>query len=176
VLRLDVPPELAYGDDPPSDGTGTIRAGDAITYVVEIMAVLPVLRPEDAPLDIDVAPSIDADELRIDDLIDGDGEVVEEGDRVIVAMLLVRGDNQVVIFNSWDQRSPLTIRLDRSLMDGPEPATLPGIFDGVLGARVGGRRAIAMPPELAWGEDGLPTLGLPPGVDLIAIVDILGAY
>lgn len=176
VLRLHIPPDLAYGDAPPADGAGTIRAGDAISYVIEVLAVVPTLRPDDAPIDVDVAPSINATELRIDDLIEGTGKVVEEGDRVVVAMLLARGDNEVIIFNSWDQGNPVTIPLDRSLMDGPDAATLPGIFDGLIGARVGGRRAIAMPPELAWGEDGLPTLGLPPGVDLIAVVDVIGAF
>ena len=33
--RIDIPAELAYGDSPP-EGISTIRAGDALTYVVDV--------------------------------------------------------------------------------------------------------------------------------------------
>lgn len=176
VIRLDIPGEMAYGDDPPGGDAGVLEPNDPLTYVIEVLAVIPALVAEDAPLDLDVPPSIDATELGIDDLVVGDGKVVEEGDTVVLSLLLVRGDNEVVLFNSWDQGNPLVVPLQPELMEGPEPVTLPGIFEGIQGARVGGRRVLSLPPELAWGEDGLPTLGLPPNTDLIVIADVLGAY
>jgi peptidylprolyl isomerase len=176
VVRLDIPGDQAYGDSPPGGDAGVLEPNDPLTYVIEVLAVIPPLTAENAPTDISVPPSIGATELGIDDLVVGDGKVVEEGDTVVLSMLLVRGDNEVVLFNSWDQGTPLLITLQPELMEGPEPVTLPGIFQGVQGARVGGRRVLNLPPELAWGEDGLPTLGLPPNTDLIVIADILGAY
>ena len=54
--------------------------------------------------------------------------------------------------------------------------TLPGIVAGLEGARVGGTRVITIPPELAFGEQGDPGLGLPAGRDLIVVAEVLGVY
>jgi len=175
VLRVDVPADQAFGDNPPAD-VPSIRAGDALTFVIEVLAVVPSIAPEDAPLDVKVEPSTDATEVTTEDLIVGDGKVVEEGDTVVAAVLIARGDNEVVLVNSWHQQTPLVIPLDRALMGGPEPATLPGVFEGIQGARVGGRRVITMPPSEAWGDGGQPALGLPPDTDVIVVADILAAY
>jgi peptidylprolyl isomerase len=176
LFRLDVPSELGFGDEPPVGGQGVIQPDDALTYIIEVLAVTPQLVPADAPLDLSVATSDGAQDLTVDDLIIGDGKVVEEGDTVVVAVLLARGDNLSIFFNSWNQGSPLLIPLDESLMEGDEPITVRGIFDGLQGARVGGRRVMTMPPGLAWGDGGQPALGLPPATDLIVIADVLGAY
>ena len=176
LLRLDVPAELAFGDSPPGGGDGVIQAGDPLTYVIEVRVVTPLLVPEDAPLDLTLPTSVGATEVVIDDLIVGDGKVVEVGDTVIIALLIARGDNLAIFFNSWDRRSPLSIPLDASRMDDPEPVTLPGSFEGLQGARVGGRRVITMPPAAAFGDEGMPTMGLPAGTDVVVVVDILGAY
>lgn len=174
MLRLDVPPELAYGDTPPGDGI--VQPGDALTYVIEVLAVTPVLTPEDAPLDLSLPTSTDALEVTTTDLAEGDGKVVEEGDTVIMAALILRGDNLAIFYNSWDRRAPLRIPLDPALLDSDEPVTLPGIFEGVQGARVGGRRVITMPPSEAFGDEGQPIIGLPANTDVIVVTDILGAY
>jgi FKBP-type peptidyl-prolyl cis-trans isomerase len=42
--------------------------------------------------------------------------------------------------------------------------------------KVGGRRAIIVPPDDAFGPDGNPQLGLPAGADMIIVVDLLGVY
>jgi FKBP-type peptidyl-prolyl cis-trans isomerase len=175
VLRLDVPADDAFGDTPPTV-PDAIRPGDALTFVIEVMAVVPTLAPEDAPLNVSVEPSVDAIEVTTDDLIVGDGKVVEEGDVVVIALLIARGDNEVVLFNSWHQQNPLVIPLEPALMVGDRPATLPGVFEGLQGATVGSRRVITMPPSKAWGDGGNPVLGLPPDTDVIVIADVLAAY
>ncbi|MEZ5298892.1 MAG: hypothetical protein R2697_22210 [Ilumatobacteraceae bacterium] len=43
-----------------------------------------------------------------------------------------------MLFDSWYQGQPLVISLLPELMGGAEPATLPGVFEGLQGARVGG--------------------------------------
>lgn len=175
VIRLDIPADEAFGDTPPAE-LPTIRAGDPLTFVIEVMAVVPELDRADAPLNVNVEPSVDATEVTTEDVIVGDGKVVEEGDVVVVALLIARGDNEVVLVNSWHQGTPLVVPLDRALMAGPEPVTLPGVFEGLQGARVGGRRVITMPPSEAWGDGGQPALGLPPNTDVIVVADILAAY
>lgn len=164
--RLDIPADLAYGDNPPGD---PIKAGDALTFIVDVRAVVPPTRAEDAPLDIDTAPSDGALELSTEELVEGDGHTAVTGDTVLAHLLLVRGDNRVTLFNTWDRGEPLEILLE----DG---YTLPGLQQGITGMSVGGTRILKMPPDLAFGPDGEPGLGLPAGRDLIAIVELVGAW
>ncbi len=42
--------------------------------------------------------------------------------------------------------------------------------------KVGGRRAIVIPPDQGFGAEGNPQLGLPADTDLVMVVDLLGAY
>ena len=175
ILRLDVPagtPGAAAAL--PISGV-TVPADTPLTYVLQVLAVVPVIGPADRP-DVDIEPSVDATDVTVDDVVVGDGKVVEEGDTVLVAMLMLRGDNEVVLFDSWHQRQPLVIPLRPELLGRPEPATLPGVFEGLQGARVGGLRVITMPPEMAFGEGGRPLLGLPPDTDVIVVADIVGAF
>ena len=164
--RLDIPADLAYGDNPPGD---PIKAGDALTFIVDVRAVVRPTRAADAPIDIDTAPSGGALELSVEDYVEGDGHTALTGDTVLAHLLLVRGDNRVTLFNTWDRGEPLEILLE----DG---YTLPGLQQGITGMSVGGTRILKMPPELAFGPDGEPGLGLPAGRDLIAIVELVGAW
>lgn len=166
LLRLDIPNDLAYGDTPPGD---QIAPGDSLSFYVELRAISPAVTAEDAPLSLEVEPSIGATELTTTDVVVGDGATVELGRTAIVHLLLVRGDNEVVLFNTWERGSPLQIVME-------EGQTLPGIFEGLQGATVGTTRVIAMPPELAFGEDGETGIGLPAGTDLIVVAEIVGTY
>lgn len=166
VLKLDVPPDLAYGNAPPGDA---IEAGDALTYVVELHAVIPPLTEADAPLDLVVERSEGAKTLGIVDVTVGDGATIEAGDTAVLHMLLVRGDNLVVMLDTWKRRDPLQVIM-------AEDQTLPGMLDGLLGAKVGGTRVLTLPPDLGFGPQGEPGLGLPAGVDLIVVAEVLGVY
>lgn len=166
VIKLDIPPDLAYGDTPPGD---EIEPGDALTFMIEVRAVIPPVTEADAPLDLEVVPSDGATTLGIVDAALGDGAVVEAGDTAVVHMLLVRGDNLTVMLDTWKRRDPLQIVM-------VEGQSLPGLVQGLEGARVGGTRVLTMPPDLAFGPEGDPGLGLPAGVDLIVVAEIYGVY
>src|SRR5690606_25774891 len=131
--------------------------------------IAPAVTAEDAPLSLQVEPSVGATELTTTDIVVGEGPAVELGRTAIVHLLLVRGDNEVVLFNTWENGSPLQISME-------EGQTLPGIFEGLQGARVGTLRVLAMPPELAFGEGGETGLGLPAGTDLIVVAEVIGTY
>ena len=139
--RLDVPSDLAYGETPPGD---VIQPGDALSYVIEVRVVVPLVTADDAPLDLQIEPSVGALEVTTEDLEVGDGATVELGKTAVVHMLLVRGDNEVVLFNSWERNDPLQI----IMQDG---ATLPGILEGLQGATVGTLRVITVPPDDGFG-------------------------
>ena len=166
LLRLDIPNDLAYGDTPPGD---QIEPGDALSFYVEVRAIIAPVTAADAPLDLQIDPSIGATELTVTDLVVGDGATLQPGDTAIVHVLLVRGDNEVVLFNTWERSDPLQIILE----DGQ---SLPGILQGLEGATVGSLRIITIPPELAFGEAGETSIGLPAGTDLIVVADIVGVY
>ena len=166
VVKLDVPSDLAYGNSPPSDD---IQPGDALTFMVEVRAVVPPVTEADAPLDLLVSPSEGANALGIVDVTIGDGATVAAGDTAVLHMLLVRGDNLTVLLNTWKRSDPLQV----VLADGQN---LPGLIEGIQGARVGGTRVITLPPDLAFGPDGEPGLGLPAGADLIIVAEVFGVY
>ncbi|NNE12034.1 MAG: hypothetical protein HKN41_07280 [Ilumatobacter sp.] len=169
LLKLDIPADLAYGDSPPGGGDGDIEPGDALTFIVEVRAIVPSVTAADAPLDLQIDPSIGATEVTTTVIEQGEGGSVELGDTAVVHLLLVRGDNQVVLFNTWERMDPLQIIME-------EGQTLPGIFEGLQGSQVGSLLAIAMPPDDAFGPDGEASLGLPADVDLIAIAEVVGVY
>lgn len=167
MLRLDIPSRLAYGDNPPAGSV--IAAGDDLSFVVEVRAVIAPTTEADAPLDVALTPSIDALDVTTRDLVVGEGATVEPGDTAVVHMLLVRGDNLTVLFNSWGRDDPVQVVMDVG-------GSLPGVIEGLEGARVGTRRVISMPPDMAFGADGDPGLGLPAATDLIVIAEVVGVY
>jgi peptidylprolyl isomerase len=167
LIRLDIPAELAYGDQPPSE---IIQPGDALTFLTEVRLVAKATTSADAPLDVTVPSSEGATEVTTQDLVVGTGAALQSGQTAVIHAMLVRGDNLVVLTNTWSSNAPTQIQL----VEGG--ATLPGLIEGLLGATVGTRRVITMPPEDAFGEAGAPTQGLPAGTDLIAIVEVLGVF
>jgi len=164
--RLDIPADLAYGDDPPGE---PIKAGDALTFVVDIHAVVAPSVASDAPVDVGIVASDGALGISIDEVVTGEGRVTNPGDTALAHLLLVRGDNLVALFNTWERGEPLEILLE----DG---YTLPGLQEALTGMAVGSTRIVTMPPDLAFGPDGEPGLGLPAGRDLIAVIELLGAW
>ena len=166
VLKLDVPNDLAYGNSPPSED---IKPGDALTFMVEVRAVVPPVTEDDAPLDLVVTPSTGAKTLGVVDVKIGDGATVEKGDTAVLHMLLVRGDNLKVLLDTWKRSFPLQVVV-------AEGQSLPGLIEGIQGARVGGTRVLTLPLDLAFGPDGEPGLGLPAGQDLIVVAEVFGVY
>ncbi len=164
VRRLDIPAELAYGDAPPA---GEIRPGDALTFILEVRAVIPPVTPDQAPLEVDITPSIGAKDVTTVDVTVGTGATVEQGDTALVHLLLVRGDNADVLYNTWDRNELVPVPIG-------EDSPIPGLGKGLEGAQVGSVRVISMPPTLAFGEAGDSQLGLPAGTDLIIVAEVFG--
>jgi len=167
LLKIDIPAEMAYGDTPPPGDV--IESGDALTFVVDVQAVIPAVTTDDAPVDIDIPVSVGATEVTMTDAVDGEGDTIELGDTAVIHLMLIRGDNQVVLFNTWDDGDPLQVVME-------EGATIPGIFDGLQGMAVGGQRVIVMPPDDAFGAAGQGNIGLPADTDLVAVVEVVGVY
>lgn len=61
---------------------------------------------------------------------------------------------------------PITARLNTSQL-------LPGLESGIQGMKVGGRRTITVPADLAYGKDGSPDQGIGADESLIFVVDLV---
>lgn len=163
-LQLDIPSDLAYGEEPRGD---VIGANEALSFVVDVRAVIQAPDPATAPTEPGVPASIDATEVTTVDLVEGDGPAVEAGQTAVLHLVLFRGDNLVALDSTWDGE-PISVPMSEG--------TFPGLLEGLEGMKVGGRRAIVIPPEQGFGAEGSPTIGLPKDTDIIMVVDLLGAY
>lgn len=164
--QIDIPAELAYGDNPP--GGSVIQAGDALTFVVDVRAVIASVTPDDAP-EVDLEPSVGRDGLDTEDVVVGEGPELEDGQTAIAHLVLYRGEDLEVLESTWNFDDPAQIVL-------AEGNAIDGLVQGLVGMRVGGVRIISIPPELAFGEEGIPDAGVPANADVIIVVELLGAY
>ena len=163
-VRLDIPSDLAYGAEARGD---IIGENEALTFLIDVRAVIQPPDPADAPTEAGVPASEGAIETTFVDLVEGDGTELQAGQTGVINYVLFRGDNLVALESSWEAE-PV-----------PVPTAeggFPGFVNGLPGMKVGGRRAIIVPPEDAFGPDGNPGLGLPAGSDMIIVVDLLGVY
>lgn len=164
-LQLDIPPDLAYGDDSPG---GIIEPGDALSFVVDIRAVVPPSDPNDAPV-IDVPLSNGSTELSTQDLVIGDGEAITEGSQVLAQLLVYRGDTGELLDSTWNGSGPVRLIV-------AEGELVPGMYQSLLGVRQGGRRLAVLPFSLAFGAEGSTDLGLPPATDVVLVLDVLAVF
>jgi peptidylprolyl isomerase len=164
--QLDIPNDLAYGDQDKGD---IIKAGDALSFVLDIDAVVSVGDPADAP-DITVTGAANREKIDIQELVKGDGPVAQSGQLVAVQIIAFRADTGEKISSTWEQgAAPFYFKID-------ETGILPGVQLAVDGMAVGGRRQVAVPYLLAFGEDGNPDFGLPAKTDMVLIVDMVAVY
>ncbi|MEN9505765.1 MAG: hypothetical protein RI958_1691 [Actinomycetota bacterium] len=157
--QLDIPADLAYGDNPQGE---IIQAGDALTFVVDVVAVIPKSDPADAPaITIDAGTTFD--ELFIDELTAGSGDPLEDGQTLAFHFIAIRTDTGEQISTSWEtgEVQPL-----------PYTSELPTVLlDGLAGIRLGERRQLGIPYELA--KDAF---NIPEETDLVLVIDAVAIY
>jgi peptidylprolyl isomerase len=102
-------------------------------------------------------------DLQISDLTVGDGTEAKPGDRVEVHYVGVEYDTGEQFDSSWDRGESIEFPL-RGLIQGWQ--------DGIPGMRVGGRRQLVIPPQLAYGPAGAGHRLS--GKTLIFVIDLLG--
>ena len=84
-------------------------------------------------------------ELQVTDLTVGDGAQAEPGAKVLVHYVGVDFETGEEFDSSWNRGEPI---------DFPLRGLIQGWQDGIPGMRVGGRRQLVCPPELAYGPAG----------------------
>jgi len=133
----------------------------------QVPPVEPSVQPEaPAPTEEQPAPTAeDVTELKIEDIKVGNGAEAKSGNLVTVH------------YTGW-----LTdgTKFDSSL-DSGQPFQFPlgagrvisGWDEGVAGMKVGGKRKLTIPPDMAYGEQGSPPV-IPPNATLVFEVELLG--
>jgi peptidylprolyl isomerase len=105
-------------------------------------------------------------DLAIDDLEVGTGPEATAGQAVDVHYVGVSWSSGRQFDASWDRRESFSFRLGAG-------EVIPGWDRGVAGMKVGGRRRLTIPPDLAYGARGAGGV-IGPNETLVFVVDLLG--
>jgi peptidylprolyl isomerase len=115
-------------------------------------------RPEVEPM-MDPAPTT----LTIKDMVIGDGAEAPVGGTVEVHYLGVDYESGEEFDSSWSRGESITFPLQRLIK---------GWQEGIPGMKVGGRRMLICPPEMAYGPAGAGHALS--GRTLVFVIDLLG--
>jgi peptidylprolyl isomerase len=168
----------ACGDDdssnfePPKD----VVTSKTVTQPQPAQAEAPKAKkatPTAGEADIDTKPKVPKGKgsppsnLVVQDLIVGKGKRADANSLVSVQYVGVLFDNGKEFDASWTGKRRGRA-FEFALGAGQ---VIPGWDQGVVGMRVGGRRKLIIPPELAYGAQGFPP-DIPPNSTLIFDVDV----
>ena len=103
--------------------------------------------------------------LEITDVWEGEGAVAKAGDTVQVHYVGVAYSTGEEFDASWNRGEPLQFRLGVGQV-------IAGWDQGVQGMKVGGRRQLIIPPDLADGDRGAAG-AIAPGETLIFVCDLV---
>jgi peptidylprolyl isomerase len=103
--------------------------------------------------------------LVIKDVKKGDGATAEAGKQVTVQYVGVSAVNGRQFDASWDRGEPFSFQLGSG-------GVIPGWDQGVEGMKVGGRRQLVIPPDLAYGAEGSPP-SIGPNETLVFVIDLV---
>lgn len=112
---------------------------------------------------VDASRGGSLDRLIIDDIVVGDGEIVEEGDTVAVRYIGTLQNGQQ-FDNNYLQEAPFEFTVG----DG---RVIKGWERGVVGMKEGGQRILVVPPELGYGKEGYGPI--PGGATLVFAVELI---
>jgi peptidylprolyl isomerase len=104
-------------------------------------------------------------DLQVTDVWEGDGAEAKAGDTVEVHYVGVAFSTGEQFDASWDRGEPLQFQLGVGRV-------IAGWDRGVQGMKVGGRRQLVIPPDLAYGDRGAGR-AIAPGETLIFVCDLV---
>jgi peptidylprolyl isomerase len=120
--------------------------------------------PKEAPK-VEVPDGPPPSELVIEDLEPGDGAEAKSGDQLSVDYVGVDYETKEEFDSSFNTGAPFEFQLGAgSVIDGWD--------QGLEGMKVGGRRQLIVPPDLAYGAAGQPPT-IAPNATLVFVIDLL---
>lgn len=105
------------------------------------------------------------EELVIIDEIEGAGDIVEPGNTVSCHYVGVAFSTGEEFDSSWGRGEPLRFQVGVGMV-------IRGWDEGLLGMKVGGRRRLEIPSEMAYGSRGAGS-AIGPNESLIFVVDLV---
>jgi peptidylprolyl isomerase len=114
--------------------------------------------------EVEVPEGPPPDQLVIEDIVTGEGEEAKAGDQVTVNYVGVDYASGEQFDASWDTGQEFPFRLGAG-------EVIPGWDQGVEGMKVGGRRQLIIPPDLAYGPPGQPP-DIGPNATLVFVIDL----
>jgi peptidylprolyl isomerase len=174
-----LPPEQAHnGEGIPDLGVGP---ADSFVFVIDLKKVFldratgsnvapeagfpsVVTTPEGIP-GVTIPNSPAPTELKVAQLIRGEGEIVQKGQLVTMHYSGFVWDSSEKFDSSWDSGQPGQFQMQ----DG---ALIEGFLSAVVGQSVGSQVIAIIPPALGYGDAGAGTI--PAGATLVFVIDILG--
>jgi peptidylprolyl isomerase len=102
-------------------------------------------------------------DLVVTDIVEGDGQEAGEGASVTTHYVGVSWSTNEQFDASWDRGDPITF---------PLSGVITGWQEGIPGMRVGGRRMLVIPPDMAYGDNPPPGAGIGPGETLVFVIDL----
>jgi peptidylprolyl isomerase len=102
--------------------------------------------------------------LKIRDIVKGKGAAAKTGKTVSVQYVGIAYSTGKQFDASWDRHQPFQFKLGGGMV-------IPGWDKGVVGMKVGGRRQLIIPPNLAYGASGQGPIG--PNETLVFDIDLL---
>jgi peptidylprolyl isomerase len=103
--------------------------------------------------------------LVIKDIVKGKGKTAKAGAAVTVQYVGVDYKTGEQFDASWDRGQPFQFQLGAQ-------SVIPGWDQGVAGMKVGGRRELIIPPDLAYGPQGQPP-AIAPSATLVFVIDLV---
>lgn len=150
-------PHVKGETKPTTASTSTAPTSTVKTPTTGALSKEPKVTPPSGP-----APTT----LVTKEIIKGTGAEAKSGDSVTVNYVGVLYKGGKEFDASWKRNEPFTFTLGKGQV-------IKGWDQGVEGMKVGGRRELIIPAELAYGKAGSPPT-IPPNSPLVFVVDLLG--
>lgn len=142
---------------PTSTTSTSASAGDASAYTVNAtMGVKPTVEIADGAGNVS--------SLIIKDVVEGSGAAVQATDNVTVHYVGIGAMSRTQFDSSWDAGMTASFPLNGVIV---------GWQQGLLGMKVGGRRLLVIPGDLAYGATPPEGSGIEPNETLIFVVDLI---
>jgi peptidylprolyl isomerase len=160
VLGMIVVGATGCGTSSPKTPQKTVAAGPCDIGVSTNVSVEPTISVPSCA----VAPTT----LQITDVVVGKGVAAKAGDAVAVKYYGAGFDNHKKFDSSWTDGAP-----DQEFTVAPlgQAGVIAGWNQGLIGAKVGTRRLLVIPPNLGYGAAGSPPIT--PNETLIFVVDVI---
>jgi len=155
---------ITIGNENSADSALAKSSGSASSSETATTAKTPTSGPLSKKPEVTPPSGPAPTKLVIKDLIKGTGkEVTSPTQSVTVNYVGVLYNGGKEFDSSWKRGEPATFSLS---------GVIPGWTQGIPGMRVGGRRELIIPPDLAYGSKGQGTI--PPNAPLVFVIDLLG--